>query len=330
MHAPDGLSLLPQGRGARSARKARVNDHPLGAADPDPQHAGISIAGLTMLSAVVSVGLTCAGVLAFAWAFNRLDAERQSANRAAEFAMEVEALMPAGLQLGQATRNVLLNPADKKAAANYEKASEQLDQHLGRVGEMLQVQPVDGLAANHTRLVAQMRGDRALQREVMALAVAGHEGDARALLADKETPEWREAKVSINALRDGAKAEVARRRDAFAQRSSGLKTFMVALALLLVLTPLLVGWASRRAVAGIERNLASVRGVAHRLTDTAQVVSSSSHELAASTSRQAASNEETRATLATMSQQVRANTGSASEVREQAHLASAAPKKCGS
>lgn len=71
-------------------------------------------------SALALVALVGAAALlgADAWAQGRRDAQRA----AAEAAREATALYAQGLQMGQATRNVVLEPANPKAYANFEQA----------------------------------------------------------------------------------------------------------------------------------------------------------------------------------------------------------------
>ena len=118
-----------------------------------------------------------------------------------------------GLQSEQATRNILLNPADEKAAKNYAQAMEDFDKAYAVVvakgadlpqekGEIEQVMAVWKQAA-------------ALRTQVQGLAREGKKDEALTLLVKDETPKWREVKDKLFKLSDermkqmeSAKAEV--------------------------------------------------------------------------------------------------------------------------
>jgi len=98
-----------------------------------------------------------------------------------------------GLQTGQATRNVLINPKDEKAKENYKKAHEDFikanDEAIklsaGKMQEELK------------RIKALWDEDHKLKTEVQEFAVAGKRDDAIAVLTQKETPKWRDVRSSL-------------------------------------------------------------------------------------------------------------------------------------
>lgn len=98
-----------------------------------------------------------------------------------------------GLQTGQATRNVLINPKDEKAKKNYKKAHEDFikanDEAIklatGKIQEELK------------KIKSLWEEDHKLKTEVQEMAIAGKRDEAVGLLIQKETPKWREVRASL-------------------------------------------------------------------------------------------------------------------------------------
>ncbi|SNR75448.1 methyl-accepting chemotaxis protein [Humidesulfovibrio mexicanus] len=101
-----------------------------------------------------------------------------------------------GLQTEQATRNVVLNPADDKAKKNYEAANQSFHEDLDLVRAKVQGPLKDGLP----KLAELWDQAHKLKLEVMALAGEGKTAEAAELLRSKETPVWRDIKVVLAEL----------------------------------------------------------------------------------------------------------------------------------
>jgi methyl-accepting chemotaxis protein len=121
-----------------------------------------------------------------------------------------------GIQTGQATRNVLINPADVKAAENYLSAHadflerfEQVDKHAPKIMR-------DRLA----KLKVLWEEDHQLKMEVQQLAKDGRQQEAMDVLIDKETPKWREVKALILKLLEEHEAMFAQIKE---QEIAGLR-----------------------------------------------------------------------------------------------------------
>jgi len=98
-----------------------------------------------------------------------------------------------GLQTGQATRNVLINPHDEKAKENYGKAHEEFIQANDEAIQLSRGKMQEELK----KLKSLWDEDHRLKQEVQTLAVAGRKDDAVALLTQKETSRWREVRGAI-------------------------------------------------------------------------------------------------------------------------------------
>jgi methyl-accepting chemotaxis protein len=101
-----------------------------------------------------------------------------------------------GLQTEQATRNIVLNPADKTARKNYDAADAQFREDLEEVRKVVQGPLRDGLP----KLEDLWNQAHAMKLEVIRLAVDGQTAEATALLTSKETKVWREIKKEIQQL----------------------------------------------------------------------------------------------------------------------------------
>ena len=101
-----------------------------------------------------------------------------------------------GLQTGQATRNILIDPSDEKAKQNYEDANKSF-------GEFMEQATRHAPVSLHDRLIKVKdlwAEDQSLQLEVQRLALAGRTKEAVPLLVQKERPKWRETKSVIQDL----------------------------------------------------------------------------------------------------------------------------------
>ncbi len=107
-----------------------------------------------------------------------------------ELLLDLNNMYSQGLQSGQATRNVLINPDDEKAKSNYKDAqegfvksnAESLKLSSGTMTETLK------------KAGALWEEDGKLKGEVQALAGSDKRNEAIELLTRKETPKWREVR----------------------------------------------------------------------------------------------------------------------------------------
>jgi methyl-accepting chemotaxis protein len=95
-----------------------------------------------------------------------------------------------GLQTGQATRNVVLNPADKTAQKNYLTADAKFSESLARAQQLASGSMVQTLAP----LPQLWKEDGELKSQVMALGKDGKTQQAIDLLNTQQTKKWREIK----------------------------------------------------------------------------------------------------------------------------------------
>ena len=100
-----------------------------------------------------------------------------------------------GLQMGQALRNIVLDPANPKAYENLDKARK--DFSGARDQAVQAARRVDGFAEPLNRLAPLADAQAKAQADVLAALKAGRQEDARSLINSQETPAWRALKKAL-------------------------------------------------------------------------------------------------------------------------------------
>ncbi len=261
-----------------------------------------------------AVGIIGAGVI---WqAQNRLNDSHQAATQAIRTQVTAMQLYALGLQLGQATRNILLNPSDTKAADNHAKAVQDLELAVKELqGQAAQRgdAKIQGLLADMGKKLAS---DVTLQREIHSLAKSGQEKNAAEALSKRETPLWRECKEQIFQTQDWFKNQAQ-----FIDKQTATTEGMIRITLwvmsgLLFGVPLGAGWVSKRAFVRAQALMEAASRNGGNITETANQLSETGRTLADRTSQQAASLQQTAASLAHLSSIANRNTTSANHLND--------------
>jgi methyl-accepting chemotaxis protein len=145
---------------------------------------------LNLLILLIIVGGGIVGAFSFLQSRSTEKVLVTMVDRDLELLVNLSGMYAEGLQTGQATRNVLINPADEKAKQNYQ------DAHKNFL-EMAENARKDASASMQERLKKikdLWEEDHVLKLEIQSLAQSGTKDEAVALLVQKETPKWREAK----------------------------------------------------------------------------------------------------------------------------------------
>jgi len=158
-------------------------------------------------------------------------------------ALTVSEMHTQGIQSEQAIRNVIFNPSDEKALANYKKASADVLE--------LHKQSME-LAASLPEYVAKLKNIPTLWQEngvikdqIIELAKSGDQPAAVAMLNKEETPRWREIKAQIIAVQKQLKTDMETEQKAlnsFTERTFAMTTTALVLTVVLVNLLLLVFW----------------------------------------------------------------------------------------
>ncbi|WP_068635788.1 methyl-accepting chemotaxis protein [Thauera butanivorans] len=100
-----------------------------------------------------------------------------------------------GLQMGQALRNIVLDPGNPKAYENFDGARRQFDEAFGRAVQHARV--LDGGAGAAAEMQKTAQRWAPLQAQVIESVRAGDSHGARELLVRSETPAWREIRAGL-------------------------------------------------------------------------------------------------------------------------------------
>jgi len=103
--------------------------------------------------------------------------------------MKYNEMYAQGLQMGQALRNIILDPANRKAYDNFDKASGEFDNALAKA------QQLAGDDSSKAKILADIGETRSkqkgLQKDIISLVSAGNIEEAKVKLNKEETPTWR-------------------------------------------------------------------------------------------------------------------------------------------
>jgi len=100
-----------------------------------------------------------------------------------------------GLQMGQALRNILIDPANPQAYKNHEAALDNLNRAGERLATLLATDPAR--AADADALRRHLRAWPPLQTQVIERVRRGELIEARQLLVEQETPAWRALRAPL-------------------------------------------------------------------------------------------------------------------------------------
>ena len=156
----------------------------------------LSVRAQLILLAAVSCTLFALALAVAVWQLQAGGA-RLSAFIDTELAAEREATRAYahGLQMGQALRNILLDPANPKAYENFQAAKTGFDDTLARLLAAPAV--LDGGVATAARLRELAERWAPLQAQVIERVRAGDNVAAQRTLVASETPAWREVRAEL-------------------------------------------------------------------------------------------------------------------------------------
>lgn len=134
-----------------------------------------------------------------------------------------------GLQMGQALRNILLEPSNKKAYENFAAAN---DVFKGEVDNML---PLLLKGAGGSEVASRLKDNinqwQPLQKQVIDLVKSGNGTEAQALLVAKETPAWRAVRGDLLDLVKRSETEAAQDRIKLLEGFDNSRNLAIALGL---------------------------------------------------------------------------------------------------
>lgn len=217
------------------------------------------VAGISALLLCLSLAASVLGITKMSGGFATF-VERDQA-----MSLALKDMYAQGLQSEQATRNILLNPADEKAAKNYTQAMEDFQKAYAVV--LANSAGIPELKGQLEQVMTVWKQADALRVQVQALAREGKKDEALSLLVKDETPKWREVKDKLVKLSgdrtkqmDMTKKEVVASSDRALIVSLTLGVFAIVCSMLLLL--LMAGGLTRsiRKMSDVMDDIASGEG----------------------------------------------------------------------
>ena len=252
-----------------------------------------------------------------------------------------------GLQMGQAIRNIMLDPANRKAFDNLNQASKDYHQALDQARSLVGEDP-EHLAV--LRNITDLSVKRDEKLKIIAEMAPKDFQAVRVFLNKEETPLWRALKKQLLEQRKVVEAATRGSADAALEKVSHMRNLSFVLALVAILVgatllflaqrrisrqlggePAYAAQVAQRVAEGdltvrvesappgsllasiqvmvthLSQVITQVRGAADHLTSAAGQISSTSQSLSQASSEQAASVEETSASIEEMSASVNQN-----------------------
>jgi len=192
------------------------------------------------MSGIISALLAANMTLVFISGNNATGMFRNISQRDVPLQNALHELWAHGLQTEQATRNIILNPADKKAVANYQAANLDFTAALERARKL-----DPEAAAQYDALAARWAQAHTLRLKAQELALKGDLPGAAQVMNGEETPIWREIKAAVlGRIKTTAKSNAAELEASNTRLANANMLTLGAALLLLVATNvlLLVTW----------------------------------------------------------------------------------------
>ena len=214
---------------------------------------GVICAVLLSLSLIVSVY----GIKEMAGSFSTF------VDRDQAIAMALKDMYAQGLQCEQATRNILLNPADEKAMQKYTHARE--DFYKAQTVVATRGAGLPEVKSEIENVMSIWQDTSALQQQVQSLAKEGKGADALNLLVKDETPKWREVEAKIIKLGDDRLKKMNSARNDILNLSGKTLALSLALGVFAIIATVLL---MAVVVIGITGSIRTMRKMMQKVTTT--------------------------------------------------------------
>lgn len=215
-----------------------------------------------------------------------------------------------GLQSGQATRNVVLNPGDENAKKNYAAAVAELGKSISESILLAEGDTKEDL--KQVQNLSERLGK--IRQEAIELAVSGKQPEAVALMNKEETPLWRDIKKTILDMLalQNKKVEISLSET---DHAINLSQLINGISLLILVLIMIVVWFffHFKAIRPIAQTASALMDSSDQVAAASGQVSAASQSLAEGSSEQAAALEETSASIEELSSMTARNAENANE-----------------
>lgn len=270
---------------------------------------------ITALIALLVAVVSGAGWIAFIRSISSSNVRQAEVSRVASQSVSLYA---DGLQMCQATRNILLDPAHPAAWTNFDAASKQFSATAdGLAADLNKLFPDSAISREMPAIKADHERHLEIQRRVHDAAKSSNFEEGKRILNGEETPLWRKYKKRILDLRGQLERVRAAESAAMEDACRGAQLLSWITSAMLILTGLLTLMASGRASGRLSQVISVLSSSVCEIKLAAAQVARTSQTLASGATQQAASVEEITASALEVKEKAgenRANSESASGV----------------
>ena len=237
-----------------------------------------------------------------------------------EVAQSVTDMVAFGLQMGQATRNIILDPKNPKAYENFEWANNNFEKNLNYLDSQKSSEATIFSRSDMTLVTGQLQKirelwttDLALHRQTQTLGKGQKQAEAIQLLNEKETAAWREYRSKILDLRKLMQARMKNLLAGIHARDAKLRWMNYAVFVFILVLLLSIAWRWQLGFRELVRFSQALKSQASSLDAISLSMTSTSQKLARGAAEQAASLQETSSSLEEMASMTRQNANHAGE-----------------
>jgi methyl-accepting chemotaxis protein len=225
-------------------------------------------------------------------------------NKDVVFLSKSNSIYSQGLQRGQAVRNIILNPTDKKARKNFETAR---DESKDVIKQLSLIAPYFGFSKEISEISEINDKDIILQQEVITLVDEDVELAIKTL-NEKETPQWRLLKNRYFELEENIFKTFENKKLKIKNDIIINITFIASISIaFILLSGLMYFFLLRIIVKPINKAVNELNNSSEQVSSASMQLSTTSQIIADSSAHQAASIQETSATLEQSSSMIRQN-----------------------
>ena len=182
---------------------------------------------------MVAVGTAISGMRSAAAQFDTFIEQDQA------FLTANNNLYAQGLQMGQALRNIILEPGNKQGYTNLASAREAFGKELKTAQTLAQA---DAATTTTLSKIQALQEKRAVVQDQIVQLAAQDQASTIAILTKEETPLWREARADLLKLIKEKNEAVALAKDALTQQTRNMLTLSLVLAACAIVIGAGVAW----------------------------------------------------------------------------------------
>ncbi len=205
-------------------------------------------------------------------------------------------LLAHGLQMGQATRNIILDPKTKTAYENFDKAAADFVATHQELNKSSLLERMPAWREQADKIKATYLEDLAVHKQVHTLANS-NSAEAIDLLNKKETPLWRQYRGMMVELCKEVSTYTDSQKARYQGKQGVAKMIIVMFGVILIALTVGSVWFMVRRVKDIVQHVSSLASHAHEVTQAAKMASETGAGLAEGASKQAAAAEQTSAAI---------------------------------